>query len=183
MGYTTEDHEQGIMMTKIELDLNQMLGFEYDSEGEPIGQKDFRNEVANLAAAQLIGEYRNDIKAEVRAKIGDVVQDEIRDVVREAMAGEIQQRTPWGETKGTPQTILEMVRTSLEAFLSGTTTGSDHYGNRKPQNLRQLIDEVAREVLSKDLREAVAKAKKQINAEIKNRALKGAVDALATVVR
>lgn len=168
---------------KIELDLNQMLGFEFDDEGEPIGQKDFRNEVANLAAAQMIGEYRNDIKAEVRTKIGDVVTDEIRGIVREAMAGEIQQRTPWGESKGTPQTILEMVRTSLEAFLSGTTAGNDRYGNSKPQNLRQLIDEVAREVLSKDLREAVAEAKKQIGSEIKNRALKAAVDALAPAVR
>lgn len=170
---------------KIELDLNQMLGFEVDEEtGEPIGQKDFRNEVANVAAAQLIGEYRNDIKAEVRAKIGDVVTEEIRDVVREAMAGPIQQRTPWGETKGTPQTILEMVRTHLEAFLSGTTSnGNDPWGNRKPGNLRQLIEEVAREVMSKELRENVAEAKKQINDEIRKRALKGAVDALATVVR
>lgn len=169
---------------KIELDLNQMLGFEFDEEtGEPIGQKDFRTEVAHQAASALIMEARTEVMNQVRTKIGDVVTAEIRDVVREAMAGPIQQRTPWGESKGTPQTILEMVRTHLEAFLSGTTTGSDRYGNRKPENLRQLIEEVAREVMTKELREGVAEAKKQINDEIRKRALKGAVDALATVVR
>ena len=168
---------------KIELDLNQMLGFELDDEGEPIGQRDFRNEVANVAAAQLIGEYRNDINAEVRSKIGDVVIEEIRDIVRKAMKGPIQQRTPWGESKGTPQTILEMVRTNLEAFLSGTDGGHDPYGNRKPANLRQLIEEVTREVLSTELRQDVAEAKKQINTAIQQRAVKAAVEALSVGVR
>lgn len=170
---------------KIELDLNQMLGFEFDEEtGEPIGQKDFRHEVAQAAAEKLLDEARREVLNEVRSKIGDVVTEEIRDVVREAMAGPIQQRTPWGETKGTPQTILEMVRTHLEAFLSGTTSnGNDPWGNRKPGNLRQLIEEVAREVMSTELRQGIAEAKKQINDEIRNRALKGAVDALGSAVR
>jgi len=165
---------------KIELDLDRMLGFEYDEEGELIGQKDFRAEVVASAAAQLVGEYRNDLKAEVREKVGDVVLDEIRGIVREAMAGEIQQRTPWGEKKGNPQTILEMVRTSLEAFLSGTTSGNDRYGNSKPQNLRQLIDEATREVLTTELRTAVAEAKKQINNAVTVKALDAAVQALST---
>lgn len=170
-------------MTKIELDLDQMLGFEYDAEGEAIGRKDFRREVVQAAAAQLIGEYRNDIKAEVRAEIGDVVTGEIREIVRKAMEGPIQQRTPWGESKGEPQTILEMVRTHLAAFLSGTTAESDRYGNRKPANLRQLIEEVTREVLSKELREDVAAAKKEINNAIRGRAVAAAVDALSKGVQ
>jgi hypothetical protein len=169
---------------KIELDLNQMLGFEVDEEtGEPIGQKDFRNEVAHVVATTLIAEARTEVMNEVRSKIGDVVTEEIRDVVREAMAGPIQQRTPWGESKGTPQTILEMVRTSLEAFLAGTGGGHDPYGNRKPANLRQLIEEVTREVLSKELRQDIAEAKKEINKAIQQRAVKAAVEALSTGVK
>lgn len=168
---------------KIELDLDQMLGFEYDDGGEAVGQKDFRREVVAVAAAQLLAELREDAKNEIRVQVAEVVGDEVRAIVTKAMEGPIQQRTPWGETKGTPQTILEMVRTHLEDFLSGTTAGSDRYGNRKPANLRQLIEEVAREVMSTELRQGIAEAKKQINDEIRNRALKGAVDALATVVR
>lgn len=169
---------------KIELDLNQMLGFEVDQEtGEPIGQKDFRREVVQAAATQLGLEIREDAVTEAKAKVGEIVEDEIRGIVRKAMEGPIQQRTPWGESKGTPQTILEMVRTNLEAFLSGTGGGHDPYGNRKPANLRQLIEEVARETMTMELREGVAEAKKQISDEIKNRALKAAVAALAPAVR
>lgn len=169
---------------KIELDLNQMLGFEFDEEtGEPIGQKDFRREVVQAAATQLGLEIRKDAMTEARARVGEIVEDEIRGIVREAMAGPIQQRTPWGETKGTPQTILEMVRTNLEAFLSGTGGGHDPYGNRKPANLRQLIEEVTREVLSKDLRQDVAEAKKEINKAIQDRAVKAAVESLTLGVK
>lgn len=168
---------------KIELDLDQMLGFEYDSEGEPIGQKDFRREVVQAAATQLVVEIRKDAVTEARAKVGEIVEDEIRDIVRKAMEGPIQQRTPWGESKGTPQTILEMVRTNLEAFLSGTGGGHDPYGNRKPANLRQLIEEVTREVLSKELRQDIAEAKKEINKAIQQRAVKAAVEALSVGVK
>src|SRR3982751_1277384 len=164
---------------KLELDLNELLGFEYDSEtGEAIGHKDFRNEVVSMAAGALIGEYRNDLKGEVREKVGEIVLDEIRGIVREVMAGPIQQCTPWGEKKGEPASILEMVRTSLETFLSGTTAGRDTYGNTKPANLRQLIDESTREVLTTELRTAVAEAKKQINNAVTKKALEAAVKAL-----
>lgn len=168
---------------KIELDLDQMMGFEYDGDGEPVGQKDFRREVVAVAAAQLLDELRADAKNEVRVQVAEVVADEVRAIVAKAMEGPIQKRTSWGEKVGEPQTILEMVRTSIEAFLSGTTSGSDRYGTRKPANLHQLIEEVTREVLSTELRQDIAAAKKQINDEITNRALKAAVAALAPAVR
>lgn len=164
---------------KIELDLDQMLGFEYDNEGEPVGQKDFRNEVVIAAATQLVTEIRKDAVTEARAKVGEIVDDEIRSIVRKAMEGQIQQRTPWGESKGEPQTILEMVRTHLATFLAGTAGGHDPYGNRKPANLRQLIEEVTREVMSKELREDIAAAKKEINNAIRGRAVAAAVEALS----
>lgn len=168
---------------KIELDLDQMLGFEYDGEGEPVGQKDFRNEVVIAAANMLIGEYRHEIKGEVRKQVSDVIESEIRGIVTEAMAGPIQKMTAWGEKVGTPMTILEMVRTELEKFLSGTTSGSDRFGNRKPENLRQLVEEASREVMTKELREAVAEAKAGITKEITHRALEAAVKTLTVGVK
>jgi len=170
---------------KLELDLNELLGFEYDEEtGEPIGQKNFRNEVVSMAAGALIGEYRNDLKAEVREKVGEVVLEEIRETVRTVMAEPIQQRTPWGERKGEPATILEMVRMSLESFLSGTTSsGRDIYGTQQPKNLRELIDQSTREVLTTELRTAVAEAKKQINNAVTVKALEAAVEALSMEVK
>lgn len=169
---------------KIELDLNQMLGFEYDEEtGEPIGQKDFRHEVVQAVAGKILDQTRSNVAAQAAATVNETIQSEIRDIVRAAMEDPIQKRTPWGERQGEPQTILEMVRTSLEKFLSSTTGGRDPYGNRKPENLAQLIDEVTREVLSKELREDVAEAKKQINAAIQDRAVKAAVESLTLGVK
>jgi hypothetical protein len=163
---------------KLELDLNQLLGMEYDEEGEAVGRRDLRGEVVQMAANVLIKEVRVDAAQEIREKVNTVVMDEIRGIVREVMSKPIQQRTSWGEKKGEPMSILEMVRTELEEFLSGTTESRDRYGNQKPANLRQLIEQATREVISKDMREAVDEAKKGVTKEVTQRALKAAVATL-----
>jgi len=168
---------------KLELDLNQLLGIEYDEEGEAVGQRDLRGEVVQQAAAALIKEVRDEAKKETREKVGEAVLDEIRGIVSEVMAQPIQQRTPWGEKKGEPLSILEMVRIELEAFLSGTTESRDRYGNQKPANLRQLIEQATREVISKDMREAVNEAKAGVTKEVTQRALKAAVETLTVGVK
>src|ERR1041384_4163370 len=103
---------------KLELDLNELLGFEYDSDGEPIGKKDFRGEVAQIAANVLLQELRAGIVKDVREKVSEIIESEVRVTVARAMEGPIQKTSPWGEKQGQPVTILEMIRTSLEAFLS-----------------------------------------------------------------
>lgn len=168
---------------KLELDLNQLLGMEYDEEGEAVGQRDLRGEVVQMAANVLIKEMRVDAAKEIREKISTVVMDEIRGIVREVMAKPIQKRTAWGEKDGQPMSILEMVRTNLEAFLSGTTEGRDRYGNEKPANLRQLVEQATREVISKDMREAVNEAKAGVTKEVTQRALKAAVETLTVGIK
>lgn len=163
---------------KLELDLNQLLGMEYDDEGEAVGQRDLRREVVQMAAGALVTEIRSEVTKEIREKVSTVVLDEIRGIVSEVMAQPIQQRTSWGEKKGEPMSILEMVRTELEAFLNGTTESRDRYGNQKPANLRQLIEQATREVISKDMREAVEEAKKGVTKEVMQRALTAAVATL-----
>jgi hypothetical protein len=167
---------------KLELDLNQLLGMEYDEEGEAVGRRDLRGEVVQMAANVLIKEMRVDAAKEIHEKVATVVLDEIRGIVREVMAQPIQQRTPWGEKQGEPMSILEMVRSNLEAFLSGTTGGRDRYGNDKPENLRQLVDQATREVISKDMREAINEAKQGVTKEVTQRALKAAVETLTAQV-
>lgn len=169
---------------KLELDLNQLLGMEYDEEtGEAVGQRDLRSEVVQMAATVLIKEMRVDAAKEIREKVSAVVLDEIRGIVSEVMAQPIQQRTSWGEKKGEPMSILEMIRTELEDFLSGTTESRDRYGNQKPANLRQLVEQATREVISKDMREAVNEAKAGVTKEVTQRALKAAVEALTVGIK
>jgi hypothetical protein len=168
---------------KLELDLNQLLGMEYDQDGEAIGQRDLRGEVVQMAANVLIKEMRAEATKEIREKIGEVVLDEIRGIVREVMAKPIQKRTSWGETQGEPMSILEMVRTELEKFLDGTTANRDRYGNEKPANLRQLVEQATREVISKDMREAVNEAKAGVTKEVTQRALKAAVETLTAGIK
>jgi hypothetical protein len=168
---------------KLELDLNQLLGMEYDEEGEAVGRRDLRGEVVQMAANVLIKEMRVDAAKEIRETVSTVVLDEIRDIVREVMAQPIQQRTPWGEKQGVPMSVLEMVRTNLEGFLSGTTEGRDRYGNEKPANLRQLVEQATREVISKDMREAVNEAKAGVTKEVTQRALKAAVETLTVGIK
>ncbi|MEV6897491.1 hypothetical protein [Amycolatopsis sp. NPDC051372] len=163
---------------KLELDLNQLLGMEYDEDGEPVGRRQLRDEVVAIAAATLVKEVRDDAKRSVRENVESTVRDEIGAIVRKALSKPIQQMSSWGERKGEPTTVLELVRTQLEAFLSNTTESRDRYGNEKPANLRQLVEQATREVISKDMREAVNEAKAGVTNEVTQRALKAAVETL-----
>jgi hypothetical protein len=162
---------------KVELDLNTLLGFEYDEDGEPIGRRELRGELVALMARTLMSDMRNEAMADVRAAVHEQVRDEVKKVVQEAMAKPIQQTTTWGEPKGEPTTVLELIRLQIEAFLSNSGRGRDSY-NREPGNLKDLIADATNAVLSKELRSEIDVVKRQINTQIQEHALKAAAESL-----
>jgi len=162
---------------KIELDLNTILGFEYDEDGEPVGRRELRGELVAMMARTLLSDVRNQAVEEVRAAVSEQVRSEVSKVIQNAMAQPIQQTTPWGERKGESTTVLELIRLQIEAFLSNSGRGRDSY-NREPGNLKDLIADATNAVLSKELKSDIDAVRRQINTQIQEHALKAAAESL-----
>jgi flagellar biosynthesis/type III secretory pathway protein FliH len=162
---------------KIELDLNQLIGVQYDNEGEEIGNRSLREEVVSEISRVLIKDTLRDVRNDVAGVVKEVVQSQIAATVTAAMEKPIQTTSQWGEKQGAPMSLLELIRTQLEAFLNNKTRGRDSY-NREPGNLKDLVDDAARSVLTKELQAEIDKVRKQINTQIEQHALKAAAAAL-----
>ncbi|MEU0515616.1 hypothetical protein [Amycolatopsis sp. NPDC006125] len=162
---------------KVELDLNEMLGMQYDEDGDPVGQRELRDVIVSSAAEQLVREIRKEALRGILSKVDAVVQDEVRTIVQTALSQPIQRTTAWGEPQGEPTSVLEIVREHVGKYLEGTGRRRDSR-NREPQNLRELIDDSVRDVLNKEMTQAVNDARTKVNTEIRDHALKAAANAL-----
>ncbi|WP_435582889.1 hypothetical protein [Amycolatopsis thermoflava] len=159
---------------KLELDLNDL---QYDEEGEPVGRRELRDVIVGSAAEQLVREIRKEALRGILDKVEAVVQDEVRATVQTVLSQPIQRTTVWGETRGEPTSVLEIVREQIGKYLDGNGRRRDSY-NREPQNLRELIDDSVRDVLNKEMTQAVNDARTKVNTEIRDHALKAAANAL-----
>lgn len=163
---------------KIEIDLNDVLGINYDEDGEAVGRRDLRDEVVQRISATLLSEICAETKVAVREKVDAVVADQVRAVIMTAMAQTIQRTTAWGEKKGEPTTVLELVRLKLEAFLNDPGRRRDSYDRSGPGNLVELVEEAAKTVLTKELQADIATVRKTINTKIQEHALQAAAASL-----
>jgi hypothetical protein len=168
-------------MPKIEIDLADLgLPTGQDRDGEPTGSQSLQDLIVNEAARRLIGNDR-ELQQELRSKITKQFDDEISTrvvaLVEDAFIMPIQRTTPWGEEKGEPTTVKEMIREHIEKFLTGTGRRRDSY-NRDPQDLADVIDEAVKAAMTTDLQKNVDEAKKQVHTKITEAALKAAVEIL-----
>lgn len=167
-------------MTKIEIDLDD-LGLLYNPEGEPIGRATLQDRVIEAAAHYLIQSDR-DMRLEVQQKVAQVIEEQatekVAELVAEVLAGPIQRTSPWGEARGEPTTVREIIREKVEAFLNGRGRGRDSFG-RDPKNLHDFVEDATKNVLGGELAEAVKEAKATIRERVTDAALKAAVEALA----
>lgn len=165
---------------KIEIDLND-LGFTYDEDGDPDGENSIADAIVEAAASKLIlqGSMRREVDNRLQEKINTEIDGLVRERVESMFDESIQRTTPWGEKRGEPTTILEMIRESLEKFLSSSGRRRDSFGGRDPVNLQELIDDATKTLMTTELRKTVTEAKQNVHNTITNRALQAAVAELS----
>lgn len=170
---------------KISVDLTE-LGLEYDHDGDVVGQRTFRGAVETRAARILLEELSSAERYEMGKRVRELRDEEIRAAIRvhiaDAMAEPIVRSTPWGEAKGEPISIRELIREELEKFLSAKASTRDSYNrNDGPSSLGQMIAEQTRDVMTKELMESVKAAKAEIKDAVHGKALAAAVAVLSEV--
>lgn len=155
----------------VEIDLGKLGLVSYDEDGEPTGPADLREQIIERAAHKLLTEWDYDSKRAFRELVHQIRDEEIRShlavVIRTALSEPIQRTSTWGEKRGEPVTVLDLIREELGKFLGGTTPTRDTFGGDKgPKNLADLIAVIAKEAMgqefSKEIREAKAAVTEQV---------------------
>lgn len=152
------------------------LGMRYDEEGDPAGRQSFEDAVIEAAAAKLLSdnkETRHALKERVQRIRDEELRAAIASEVRAAMDLPIQRTSQWGEAKGDPVTIRELIRLELEKFLSSSPRGNDYRSSsdKTPRNLDEMIREVANQALRQEFETEVREARKAVTEKVTELAL------------
>lgn len=156
-------------MTKIEIDLNELIGGGRDPETGEMLPGNLQDVIVERAVNQIAGALQESARGEmVMRALEAVVNDEVRATVQKALSEPIQRRSQWGERKGEPTTVLEIVREKLEEFLQQPAARRDSYSGRRegPLNLADMITETVSTAMSKELRDTVIEARKSVTARV-----------------
>lgn len=160
------------------------LGMTYDEDGDPVGRATFQDAVIEAAAAKLLGDGKESERA-LKERVERIRDEELRAAigaeVRSAMDLPIQRTSQWGETKGDPVTIRELIRLELEKFLSASPRGNDYRSSsdKTPRNLEEMIREVTTVTMRGEFADAVRDAKAKVAAQVTELALAAAQKLIA----
>lgn len=143
---------------------------EYD--GEPVDIRTaMRQAVVEAAATKLVASFGHedlqDMRTEVRDLRNRLVRERLAAEVDAAFSAPVQRTSRWAEPQGDPVTIRELIRLELEAFLNGTQTNRRHDSyDKTPNNLAQLIGQIANDTMNGALAGSVRDAKAKVDKRV-----------------
>lgn len=126
--------------------------------------------IAELSRQILVREEGRDdegfgISAEIKRRREELIDEAIKPMVDELLEKPIQLTNGYGEPKGEPVTLTEVVMERITAHLNQKT----RYGSEKT-NLDEMIDKMIGYGLKGELQKLVDQAKGQIRAAVKEKA-------------
>lgn len=163
---------------KIEIDLDN-LGFTYDEDGDPSRTATLRDAIVQAAAHKLALEQNHEVRSDLRHLATNIVTQRIASTVDEVLREPIQRTSPWGEHRGEPVTVKDMVREELHQFMSRPPRDRYSFDRSKPNSLAELVQESTRTMLTGELKKTVEQAKENVHNTVTDAALKAAVEAIS----
>lgn len=160
------------MKLNIEIDM-ATLGFDQDPEtGELYPTDDLIGRVAEIIANR-VSSY--DLRSMAESEVCNVTRDKAGSVVMEVLSGPIQRTDGYGNVKGEPTTVREMVLAAADEWMR---LPSDQWSSKPTMGdaLKKMVDEILRS----ELKPTVAAAKKKVSEEVLRLAVEGAAAALAS---
>lgn len=166
-------------MPKIEIDLAD-LGLTYDEDGNQDGARSLPDLVIDGAVALLFRDsnLRDEVRKQVAEQVSTTVKDKVAVLVSEAFDAPIQRTTSWGEAKGEPTTVREIIRLEIERFMTAKSDGRRNSYDA-PRNLSDLMADTTTQILTKDLKVTVDAAKANVHNTVTQKALAAAVAELS----
>ena len=172
-------------MSKINLTIDTddlMPDVHYDPDGGPEVSPGapFQALVIEAVARQILraDSFARDVRVAVQERIDGEVSKQVEGLVQAVIAEPIQRTTAWGERKGDPTTVREIIREHVEAWFSEKPR-RDAFGSRDKKSLDSIIQESTRSVMDQELKTEVDRVRKEVSAQLRDKALKAAVDAIS----
>lgn len=156
----------------LSLDLGSLFVDSVQPDGDPVDLRTaMREAVVKKAAQKLIAgfdhEELHELRQEVQRVRSDLVRERLTAEVNAAFDEPVQRMSQWGEKRGDVTSVRELIRLELEAFLNGTHTNRRRDSHDKtPNNLAELIGQVANETMRGELGTVVLAARKEVNKRV-----------------
>lgn len=173
-------------MNKINLtiDADELLpDLEWDPETGPTGSPGapLQNLVIEAAARQILRTetFDHEVREALRGRIQAEVDQQVGDLVREAIEQPFNITSQWGDVKEANVTVRDVIRRAIEKWFSAKPTQSNSYGNPDKNSIHTLITDVTRNVMDKELKAEVDRVRKEVGTQIRDKALRAAVEAIS----
>ena len=174
---------------KLGLDTNLGERIEYDEDGDPypVGTVTFADVIADKAAVLVAVQYREQIANVPNwqfdpVKVAEAAIDEaVGKLVSDTITRVVSQTDTFGQPKGEPQTIAEILSARIEKWLTAPSKPNDNYSRTSPSNIEVLISQVISRDTSAAIKKATDEARAEVLAKLKSEqteALAGAVESL-----
>ena len=162
------------MKLSVEIDM-AALGFEQDPDtGDLYPTTDLMGRVAGLLVDRLI--VGSDLRSTIESEVRNQARESARGVIVEVLAGPIQRTDGYGNHRGEPTTVREMVLAEVDRWMRLPKSEYGSRGETMGDSLQKIVDEILR----KELKPTVDAAKKKVSEEVLRLAVEGAAQALAS---
>lgn len=136
-------------------------------------------EAGRAIAAKLEREIREEMRYSVKTEVQEALRAALGPMVSEALDQAIQPTNSYGEAKGEPVTLREViVKTAKEELRDARSR--DGYGSRKENLVQEIIRKEVGAALAKELNDAIKDAKVSVLAAVQE---KGAEVIAATITK
>lgn len=126
--------------------------------------------VADIIARRLIDGMRSDVRTAVLQAVTDTIQAEVLNIVREQLATPLRKTNRWGEPEGQTQTLRELLAEDVKSYLTEKVPDRHSYNDVRRGGFRELLKHEVDDALTKDLRDVITEARKQVVGQVQKKA-------------
>lgn len=161
------------IVVNLTLDLDKHLAryAGYDADGEPVQEPTtIEDVVLHMATREFVQSLDRDVKSEVGRRVREIRDEEIRrqvaPLIEEAIAKSVQETDSYGNPKGEPRTMAEIIVAEAKTALSKP---KDPYARNKGTLVEEFVRAEVAAAFTKELKQAADAAKAEVLAAVKER--------------
>ena len=165
---------------KIEIDLAHLGLSDYDEDGNPTRGLSLRDLIVEAAADKLVPsdyQLQKDIRNKIDSQFKSRIEEKVVALIEEAFEAPIQRTNQWGENKGEPITVKEMIGESIEKWMTAPRDRNRSYSS-PAGNLQELVDDATKNLMSREFKAKIDAAKESVTQTVNKAAIQAAVDVL-----
>lgn len=135
-----------------------------------------------VADNRRLDQMRKEVRDITTARIEAVVAEKVPAIVSEALEGTFQPTTSWGEKKGEPTSMREVILKTATTWLSETVDGRGEKNYNGVPRARWLMQQSVESVFNKELKAEVDKAAAEIKAGLVGKVSTAITETVARLV-